>query len=69
MPSNMSELPSSVRAKSPENEQFKQLPAGNEPEPASPGPNLKLIYTALAVALLLAIGLAVLIVLPFYHRS
>ncbi len=38
-----------------------------EDEP-SKGPNLALIYSLLGVALLVAMGLAVLIVLPFYHR-
>ena len=35
---------------------------------ASGGFNLKLAYTLLALAILAAIGIAVLIVLPFYHR-
>ena len=34
----------------------------------SKGPNLVLIYSLLGAALLVAMGLAVLIVLPFYHR-
>ncbi len=38
-----------------------------EDEP-SKGPNLVLIYSLLGAALLVAMGLAVLIVLPFYHR-
>jgi hypothetical protein len=38
-----------------------------EDEP-SKGPNLVLIYSLLGAALLIAMGLAVLIVLPFYHR-
>jgi hypothetical protein len=33
----------------------------------SQGPNLKLIYSLIALALLLAMGLASLIVLPFYR--
>lgn len=48
---------------------------GREPEVLSPtddepskGPNLVLLYSILALALLVAIGLAVSIVLPFYHR-
>ena len=32
------------------------------------GPNLKLVYSILAVALLVAMGCAALIVLPFYRR-
>jgi hypothetical protein len=32
------------------------------------GPNLKLIYSLIGLALVLAIGFATLIVLPFYHR-
>ena len=39
---------------------------GNE---AAQGPNLILLYSLIALALAVAIGLAVLIVLPFYqHR-
>jgi hypothetical protein len=34
----------------------------------SQGPNLTLIYSFLAIALAAAIGLALMIVLPFYHR-
>jgi len=34
----------------------------------SPGPNLKLIYSLIALALLLAIGFAAMIVWPFYAR-
>jgi hypothetical protein len=38
---------------------------GDEP---SKGPNLTLIYSLLGAALLIAMGLAALIVLPFYRR-
>ncbi len=38
-----------------------------EESPAS-STNLVLIYSLIALALLTAIGLAILIVLPFYHR-
>ena len=34
----------------------------------SQGPSLTLLYSMIALALAVAIGLAVLIVLPFYHR-
>jgi hypothetical protein len=34
----------------------------------SDGPNLVLLYSLIALALAVAIGLAVLIVLPFYQR-
>jgi hypothetical protein len=34
----------------------------------SEGPNLVLLYSLIALALAVAIGLAMLIVLPFYHR-
>jgi hypothetical protein len=40
----------------------------NDEVPPSSGPNLKLIYSLIAVALVAAIGFAALIVLPFYHR-
>jgi hypothetical protein len=32
------------------------------------GPNLTVIYSLVALALLVAIGFAMFIVLPFYHR-
>jgi hypothetical protein len=35
---------------------------------SSKGPSLTLLYSLIALALAAAIGLAVLIVLPFYHR-
>ena len=42
---------------------------GEHPEePCSSGPSLVGMYVALAVALAAAIGMAVLIVLPFYRR-
>ncbi len=34
----------------------------------SKGPNLVLLYSLIALALAAAIGFALLIVLPFYHR-
>jgi hypothetical protein len=37
-------------------------------EPVRQGPSLTLFYGLLALALALAIGFALLIVLPFYHR-
>jgi hypothetical protein len=48
----------------------------NKPEPAGPeseqngnrGPNLKLLYGLIVLALVAAIGIASLIVLPFYQR-
>jgi hypothetical protein len=40
-------------------------PTDDEP---SQGPNLVLLYCFLALALAVAIGIAALIVLPFYHR-
>ena len=45
----------------------------NPPEPtddeqSSKGINLTLIYSLLALAFFAAIGIAVLIVMPFYHR-
>jgi hypothetical protein len=51
----------------------KPRPPADKPETApedepSQGPNLILLYSILAVALATAIGFALLIVLPFYHR-
>jgi len=43
-------------------------PAAEIDESRNSGPNLKLIYGLLALALSAAIGFALLIVLPFYHR-
>ncbi len=37
-------------------------------DPETKGPNLVLIYSLIALSLVAAIGLALLIVLPFYHR-
>lgn len=39
----------------------------NEPAPSS-GPNLVVLYSLIAFALVAAIAIAVLIVLPFYQR-
>lgn len=44
-----------------------RTPAGEEESPAR-GPNLVLIYSLVALALIAAIGLAIMIVLPFYQR-
>ena len=41
---------------------------GQEEDGQSQWPNLNLLYGLLALALAAAIGLALLIVLPFYHR-
>ena len=41
--------------------------SGEEDRP-SQGPNLVLLYSLIALALAAAIGLALLIVLPFYQR-
>ena len=42
--------------------------AGKPEEEGPQGPNLVLLYSLIALALAVAIGLAVLIVLPFYQR-
>jgi len=39
-----------------------------EEEPRSTGPNLTLIYSLIALAIAAAIGVALTIVMPFYHR-
>jgi hypothetical protein len=46
----------------------RQQPAHDSEEPQSQGPNLVVLYTIVAVALVTAIGLALLIVLPFYNH-
>lgn len=43
-------------------------PEGEPEDQPSKGPNLVLLYGLLALALVAAIGFAMLIVLPFYHR-
>jgi hypothetical protein len=40
----------------------------DEDDNPSQGPSLTLIYTLIGIALAAAIGFALLIVLPFYHR-
>ena len=42
-------------------------PSKQEDEP-SKGPNLVLIYSLIALALIAAIGVAIMIVMPFYIR-
>jgi hypothetical protein len=37
-------------------------------DPQSPGPNLVLLYSLIALALAAAIGFALMIVMPFHHR-
>ena len=44
-----------------------EVQASQDEEPAK-GVNLTMIYSLLALALCAAIGFALLIVLPFYHR-
>lgn len=41
---------------------------GLDDEPTAHGPNLILLYGLVVLALAAAIGFALLIVLPFYHR-
>ncbi|HEY1161420.1 MAG TPA: hypothetical protein VGE83_12360 [Terracidiphilus sp.] len=46
-------------------------PAVSETDPAdkpSQGPSLTLIYSLIALAIIAAIGFAMMIVLPFHHR-
>jgi len=43
-------------------------PAPEHEDPPSKGPSLTLLYSLIALALMAAIGFALLIVLPFYHR-
>lgn len=43
-------------------------PEAPSEEPPAPSANLTLLYGLLALALAAAIGFALLIVLPFYHR-
>ncbi len=43
-------------------------PGNDSQDSPNQGPNLTLLYTLIALALIAAIGLALVIVLPFYHR-
>lgn len=45
-----------------------QRQGGDEGDEPDPGPNLTLIYSLIGLALAVAIGLAALIVRPFYLR-
>jgi hypothetical protein len=65
MLSSMSDLKSS--AEKLEKIEQPMLPPSSD-EPASQGPNLTLLYSILVVVLGAAITLAMLIVLPFWHR-
>jgi len=46
----------------------RRLETPGEEDGQSKGPSLMVLYSLLALALAAAIGLALLIVLPFYHR-
>ena len=63
MPSNMSDAEAPKAA--PKSVTGEKKEDDGEP---SEGPNLVLLYSLIALALAVAIGLAMLIVLPFYHR-
>jgi hypothetical protein len=41
----------------------------SEDEPESRGPSLTLLYSLIVLAILIAVGLAMLIVLPFHRRA
>jgi len=43
-------------------------PGNSHEEEPNKGPNLILLYSLIALALVVAMGFAALIVLPFYHR-
>ncbi|HSZ17526.1 MAG TPA: hypothetical protein VK764_10525 [Terracidiphilus sp.] len=51
------------------NEQLVGKQAPRQEDETSRGPNLVLIYSLLLVALVAAMGIAALIVLPFYRHS
>jgi hypothetical protein len=50
------------------NREGREVPAPNETDDHSQGPNLVVLYSLIALALVVAIGLALLIVFPFYNR-
>jgi hypothetical protein len=43
-------------------------PPTSDPDEGSSGPSLTLLYSLIGLALIAAIGFALLIVAPFYHR-
>lgn len=45
-----------------------EVPEAHDEDQGGSGPNLVLMYSLIALALVAAIGFAVMIVLPFYHR-
>jgi len=45
-----------------------QPPPAPDPDEPSSGPSLTLLYSLIGLALLFAIGFALLIVAPFHHR-
>jgi hypothetical protein len=47
---------------------FERREGSHSLEERSQGPSLTLLYSLIALALLAAIGFAMMIVLPFYHR-
>jgi hypothetical protein len=44
------------------------VPGDDSQDSPSQGPSLTLLYSLIALALAVAIGIAMMIVLPFYHR-
>jgi hypothetical protein len=50
------------------NDEARSGPEAGDPDERSGGPNLALIYGLIALAMLAAIAVAALVVLPFYHR-
>jgi len=54
----------------PESESQRNSPASEDTQPdqLSQGPNLVLLYSLIVLALIAAIGFALMIVLPFYRR-
>ena len=49
-------------------EKPRDVPDIDSDDAANKGPNLVLLYSLIALALALAIGFALSIVMPFYHR-
>ncbi len=45
-----------------------ERPEGDDEDEGSQGPNLVLLYSLIALALAVAIGFALMIVMPFHHR-
>jgi hypothetical protein len=52
----------------PQSDAAQTTPTTSDTDEPSPGPSLTLLYSLIGLALLFALGFALLIVAPFHHR-